>query len=144
MNIKIFADGADLVKMRELDRACPVIAGFTTNPTLMKKAGVTDYRAFAREALEIAVGRPVSFEVVADDFAEMRRQAHEIASWGPNAYVKIPVTDTRGNSSVPLLRDLTAAGVRLNVTAMFTAAQAAAVLDAVEVWPGSVVLSLFA
>ncbi len=98
----------------------PQIAGFTTNPTLMRKAGVKDYRAFAREALAHIVKKPISFEVFADDFAEMNRQARAIAAWGDNVYVKIPITNTKGESAVPLVRELTAAGVKLNVTALCT------------------------
>jgi len=117
--IKIFADGASLPDMLQSARDAR-IAGFTTNPTLMRQAGVTDYRAFAREALAAIRDRPISFEVFADDFAEMRRQALEIATWGENVYVKIPVTDTRGTPATPLVRDLSASGVKLNVTAICT------------------------
>jgi transaldolase len=119
---RIFADGADLATLTALARK-PFIKGFTTNPTLMRKAGVTDYRGFAREALAIIGNRPISFEVFADDFAEMERQAHEIASWGPNVYVKIPVTNTKREPATELVARLSHAGVQLNVTAVMTTGQ---------------------
>jgi transaldolase len=122
LKVKIFADGADLAGMREM-AAKPFIAGLTTNPTLMRKAGVTDYRAFARQVLLAISDKPISFEVFSDDFAEMERQANEIASWGENVYVKIPVTNTRGEPAVPLVRRLAKAGVKQNVTALATLAQ---------------------
>ena len=117
LQVKIFADGADKIGMLEMYRN-PLIKGFTTNPTLMRKAGVTDYQAFARDILRAIPDRPLSFEVFSDDFEEMRRQARKIAYWGDNVYVKIPVTNTRGESSVELIRDLTRIGVKLNVTAL--------------------------
>src|ERR1700694_868665 len=95
----------------------PYVAGFTTNPTLMRKAGVVDYKAFAREVLEAIPDRPISFEVFSDEFAEMERQARQIAAWGKNVYVKIPVTNTRGQPSYGLIRRLSEAGIKLNVTA---------------------------
>jgi transaldolase len=101
----------------------PRIRGFTTNPTLMRKAGVSDYRAFAKEALAAIADKPISFEVFADDFAEMRRQALDIATWGDNVYVKIPITTTRREPSIELVRDLTRSGVKLNVTAICTLEQ---------------------
>jgi transaldolase len=119
LKVKIFADGAEKAEMLERYRT-PLIKGFTTNPTLMRKAGVTDYQAFALDILCAIPDRPISFEVFSDDFAEMRRQAHKIATWGRNVYVKIPVTNTRGESSVELVRDLARAGVKLNVTALLT------------------------
>lgn len=122
LRIKIFADGADERGLAELARHSRV-GGFTTNPTLMRAAGVSDYRAFARGLLEVAGGRPVSFEVFADEFAEMERQARLIASWGEQVYVKVPVTNTRGEPSGPLLERLAAHGVKLNVTALLTPAQ---------------------
>jgi transaldolase len=122
LRTKIFADGADLEGMRTL-AADPRIAGFTTNPTLMRKAGIADYAAFSRSVLDIVGDRPISFEVFADDEPEMERQARAIAAWGPNVYVKIPVTNTAGVSTAPLVRRLTADGVRLNVTALMTVAQ---------------------
>lgn len=119
LKVRIFADGADLPGLLEMARR-PYISGFTTNPTLMRKAGVADYRAFAREALGAVGDRPISFEVFADEPAEMERQAREIASWGPNVFVKIPVTTTRGESCAPLVRRLAGDGLQLNVTALLT------------------------
>jgi transaldolase len=121
-NTKIFADGADLSVIEKLCRE-PLIRGFTTNPTLMRKAGVTDYEGFARAALELAGDRPISFEVFSDEFDEMERQARKIATWGPNVYVKIPVTNTRGEPANDVVRRLSRAGVKVNVTAVFTLAQ---------------------
>ena len=117
LNVKIFADGADRAAMLEL-HAKPYIRGFTTNPTLMRKAGITDYETFARDMLEAIPDRPISFEVFADNSAEMERQARKIAAWGPNVYVKIPVTNTRAQSSADLVRHLSQSGVQLNVTAI--------------------------
>ena len=142
LKIKIFADGADLPGMVAM-AAKPYIAGFTTNPTLMRKAGVTDYAAFARQALAAIPDRPISFEVIADEFDEMERQARVLASWGANVYVKIPVTNTRGESSCPLIRRLAGAGVKLNVTAMMTLAQVRDVSQALADGPPSCV-SVFA
>lgn len=122
LRVKIFADGADLTTIIRRSRD-PLIRGFTTNPTLMRTAGVTDYRAFAREVLAAVPDRPVSFEVFADDLAEMERQALEIAGWGSNVYVKIPVTNTHGVLTHELLRRLSRAGVRVNVTAVMTVDQ---------------------
>src|SRR3954464_4556828 len=112
--IKIFADGASLPSMLESARD-PRISGFTTNPTLMRKAGISDYRAFAKEVVAAIPDRPISFEVFSDDFAEMERQAREIASWGENINVKIPVTNTQGEPSYGLVRNLSHAGIKLNV-----------------------------
>lgn len=128
LKIKIFADGADEADMVEMYRN-PVIKGFTTNPTLMRKAGVVDYQAFASQVLRAIPDRPISFEVFADDFAEMEDQAHEIASWGTNVYVKVPVTNTKGESSYQLTKRLAAAGVKLNVTALMTTAQVREMAD---------------
>lgn len=122
LKVKIFADGADVGGMVEMYQQ-PYIKGFTTNPTLMRKAGVSDYRAFAREVLSVIPDRPISFEVFSDDFAEMDRQAREIARWGENVYVKIPVTNTEGRPSYDLVGTLAAAGIKLNVTAVFTLEQ---------------------
>ena len=122
LRIKIFADGADIKAMREA-AANPLIKGFTTNPTLMRAAGVTDYKAFAHEALAMIPDRPISFEVFADDFPSMEAQALEIASWGDNVYVKIPVTNTKGEFSGPLIATLARAGVKLNVTAILSLEQ---------------------
>jgi transaldolase len=117
LRVKIYADGADLHGIRELSRK-PWIKGFTTNPTLMRKAGVADYRTFALEVLRTVPDRPISFEVFSDEFEEMAAQAHEIASWGEHVYVKIPVTNTHAESSAELIRELTRAGIKLNVTAL--------------------------
>ena len=130
LSVKIFADGADLAGMLALYRQ-PYIKGFTTNPTLMRKAGITDYRGFAKEVLAAIPDRPISFEVFSDEFPEMERQAREIASWGENVYVKIPVTNTRGDSACDLVRRLSHAGVKLNVTALLSLAQVRDVVAAV-------------
>src|SRR5438445_13329202 len=127
LRVKIFADGADLQGMREMARQ-PWIKGFTTNPTLMRKAGIPDYRAFAQEVLGIIGDRPVSFEVFSDEFAEMEKQAREIASWGANVYVKIPVTNTRREFAGELIHRLAKAGVQLNITALLTNEQVKEVL----------------
>ncbi len=119
LKIKIFADGADVKGMVEM-YGKPFIKGFTTNPTLMRKAGISDYRAFAREVLAQIPDRPISFEVFSDDFAEMERQAKEIASWGKNVNVKVPVTNTQGEPAYKLIKTLSHAGIQLNVTAVFT------------------------
>ena len=119
MKAKIFADGADLDSIRSLAKDS-MIAGFTTNPTLMRQAGVDDYETFARAAIEVVSPRPISLEVFSDEFPEMKSQALKIASWGDNVFVKIPITNTKGESSLPLVADLTKSGVRVNVTAVFT------------------------
>lgn len=142
LRVKIFADGADLEGILRLAEH-PWIKGFTTNPTLMRKAGVGDYVGFARQLLEHITERPISFEVFADDPIEMRRQALEIASWGPNVYVKIPVTTSTGVSTVGLVRDLSADGVQLNVTALMTVGQVEDVAGALVAGAPSCV-SLFA
>jgi transaldolase len=131
INTKVFADGADLDGMLKLAEN-PVIKGFTTNPTLMWKAGLTDYAEFAQRLLERITKLPISFEVFADDEAEMRRQARLIASWGDNVYVKLPVTDTEGKSMAPLVRELSEDGVQVNVTALFTEAQVELITSAVK------------
>ncbi len=128
LTVKLFADGADLDGIREM-AANPLISGFTTNPTLMRKAGVNDYRRFALDVLSIVPDKPVSFEVFADDFSEMERQAFEIASWGRNVNVKIPVTNTRGEFAGPLVGRLSDAGVQVNVTAIMTLDQVARITD---------------
>ena len=140
--VKIFADGAHKEEMLGLFRHS-FISGFTTNPTLMKKAGIADYRAFAKEILSVITDKPISFEVFSDDFAEMKRQAGEIASWGANVYVKIPVTNTRGQSSVDLIEELSKEGVKINVTAMMTPEQVEKVLPALRKGPAGYV-SVFA
>ena len=126
LRVRLFADGADLEGISRMAKD-PIIKGFTTNPTLMCKASVTNYRAFAQEVLEIVPERPVSFEVFSDDFSEMEKQAVAIAGWGDNVYVKVPVTNTKGQFSGPLIRRLSGSGVKLNVTALMTAAQVAQV-----------------
>lgn len=131
LNIKIFSDGADKLSMVELAKN-PVIKGFTTNPTLMRKAGVADYATFAKEVLAEIKDKPVSFEVFSDDFQEMERQALIIASWGKNVYVKIPITNTKAETSFDLIKKLAAGGVKLNVTAILTSAQVAHIIPALK------------
>src|SRR5947209_13294517 len=129
--VKIFADGADLdviLALADDER----IAGFTTNPTLMWKAGLTDYREFAARVLEPITAKPVSFELFADDAHEIRRQAKLIAGWGNNVYVKIPVSTASGDSLAPLVRELSESGVKVNVTALFTTAQVELITEAVK------------
>lgn len=127
LNVKLFADGADLRVMADL-AGSPFIHGFTTNPTLMRKSGVSNYKDFALQVLQIVGDRPVSFEVFADDFVLMEQEAREIASWGKNVYVKIPVTNSLGECSGQLVRRLSVSGVRLNVTALLTIGQVAHVI----------------
>jgi transaldolase len=142
LGVKIFADGADKGGMLDL-YANPLIHGLTTNPTLMKKAGLTDYEGFARNILETITSKPISFEVFSDDPAEMRREALKIAAWGSNVYVKIPVTNTRGEFMGPLIHELSTDGVKLNVTALLTLPQVRDVAEAlVESVPA--VVSVFA
>lgn len=129
--VKLFADGAEKKAMLEL-YAKPYIKGFTTNPTLMRKAGISDYEAFASEILSCIRDRPISFEVFADDFSEMEAQANYIAGWGENVYVKIPVTNTRREPSYELVRRLTKAGVKVNVTALLTLDQVRDVSEALS------------
>jgi transaldolase len=130
LNVKLFADGADLEHILRL-AADERIRGFTTNPTLMWKAGLTDYSEFCQRLLAEITDRPISFEVFADDAEEIRRQARTLAGWGPNVYVKVPVTTTGGESLAPVVRDLSADGVQVNVTALFTPRQVADITDAV-------------
>src|SRR5438067_1729473 len=120
--IKIFADGADRDGIVSL-YGRPYIKGLTTNPTLMRKVGVKDYEKFAREVLEVVKEKPISFEVFSDEFPEMRRQALMIGKWQENVYVKIPITNTRGDSALPLIRELSEVAVKLNITAISTLAQ---------------------
>jgi transaldolase len=131
LRVKLFADGADLDSMMAL-YANPRIKGFTTNPTLMRKAGISDYEAFARQVLTKIADRPVSFEVFADELPEMAAQARVIAGWAKNVNVKIPVTNTKGVFTGPIIRELSTAGIQLNVTAVFTQAQVRAIRDAVS------------
>ena len=142
LKVKLYADGADRDGMLEMyDK--PYIQGFTTNPTLMKKAGISDYEAFAHDILQSIPDRPISFEVFADEFEEMERQALKIKTWGENVYVKIPVSNTRKEMSYNLIQRLSEAGVRLNITAMLTLDQVQQVADAVKDGPESIV-SVFA
>ncbi|MDQ3282445.1 MAG: transaldolase [Acidobacteriota bacterium] len=131
LRIAIYADGADVRDMLAA-RDAGIVKGFTTNPTLMRKSGVTDYAAFAKEALAATGDMPISFEVFADDFDEMERQAKLIATWGEPVFVKIPITNTKGESAVPLIHRLSAAGVKLNITAILTLDQVRAVVDALD------------
>jgi len=128
LRVEVFADGADRAGIEAL-AVNPVIKGFTTNPTLMRASGVSDYEAFAREILPIVGDRPISFEVFADDFDEMIRQGRHIATWGRQVFVKIPVTDTQGRPSSAVIRTLSGEGIQLNVTAMTTPAQVRQVVD---------------
>jgi len=129
--IKLFADGADKAGMLEMYQN-PRIDGFTTNPTLMRKAGISNYETFAKEILKAIQDKPLSFEVFADDLNEMERQALEIKTWGSNVYVKIPVMNTQRVSTVPLIQRLTQAGVQLNITAILTLEQVHEVADALR------------
>jgi transaldolase len=131
LTVKIFADGAEKAGMLEM-YAKPFIKGFTTNPTLMHKAGLTDYRAFAHEIVEAIPDRPISFEVFSDEFGDMERQAREIATWGDNVYVKIPVTNTRREPAYDLARRLSEEGIKLNITAIMTVDQVRHIVDAVS------------
>jgi transaldolase len=142
LKIKLFADGADKAQILQA-QANPLIRGFTTNPTLMRAAGVKNYEAFAHEILEFVTDRPISFEVFADEFGEMERQAHKIAGWAENVYVKIPVTNTRRESSMDLIRRLAHSGIKVNVTAILTLDQ---VRDATAALAGGApsVVSVFA
>jgi transaldolase len=140
--IKLFADCADQTTMLELAKR-PEISGFTTNPTLMRKAGVADYRAFGRAVLDQVTDRPISFEVFADDFPTMEKQAHELASWAKNVYVKIPITNTAGESSAPLIKSLSHAGVKVNATGLCTLRQVVVASEALRGGAPSVV-SVFA
>ncbi len=142
LTVQLFADGADKAQILK-SQANPLIKGFTTNPTLMRAAGVKDYEAFANEILAVVQDRPISFEVFADEFGEMERQAHKIASWAGNVYVKIPVTNTRRDSSMDLIQRLSHSGVKVNVTAIMTLDQ---VRDSVTALAGGApsVVSVFA
>ncbi len=142
LKVRIFADGADKKSMLDL-YANPLIKGLTTNPTLMRKAGVSDYEAYARDILQTVKDKPISFEVFSDDFPEMRRQALKIASWQKNVYVKIPITNTRNESSLPLIRELGQMGVQLNITAILTLDQVRGVAGVLNPEVASVV-SVFA
>jgi len=131
LKIALYADGADVRDMVAA-RESGVVKGFTTNPTLMRKCGVDNYEAFAREALKAVSGMPISFEVFADDFDEMERQARQICTWGDSVYVKIPITNTKGKSAVPLIARLSSGGVKLNITAILTVEQVRDVVHALD------------
>lgn len=131
LSIELYSDGADVREMVAA-RDAGLVKGFTTNPTLMRKSGITDYEKFAREALAAVGGMPISFEVFADEFDEMERQAKQIATWGQGVFVKIPITNTRKESSIDLVRRLSAAGVKLNITAILTLDQVRCVVDALR------------
>jgi len=131
LKVKIFADGADKAGMLQLN-ANPLIKGLTTNPTLMRKVGISDFEAFARDILQGIKEKPLSFEVFSDDFPEMRRQAMKINSWAKNVYVKIPISNTRDESSLPLIKELANEGVKLNITAILTLDQVKGVAAALN------------
>ena len=142
MKIKLYADGADIGDMYRL-YANSIVEGFTTNPSLMRKAGVTDYKLFARRVLELIPDKPISFEIFSDDFYDMEEEAREIASWGDNVYVKIPVTNTQGISTTPLIESLSNDGIKLNVTAILTLKQVQTVVSVISKTTPSII-SVFA
>ena len=142
LKVAIFADGADKAGILSL-YANSLIKGMTTNPTLMRKSGIKDYEAFAKDVLQTVKDKPISFEVFSDDFSEMKRQALKIASWQKNVYVKIPITNTRSESALPLIKELAQQGVQLNITAILTLDQVRGVADALNPKVPSVV-SVFA
>ena len=131
IKIQIFADGADRAGILELYTK-PYIKGLTTNPSLMKKAGIRDYEAFAKEILQTVTAKPISFEVFTDDFTDMKRQALKISAFAKNVYTKIPITNSRGESSLPLIKELAREGVKLNITAILTLRQVAGVAEALN------------
>src|ERR1043165_3411013 len=131
LKIQLFADGADKAGILEL-YAKPYIKGLTTNPSLMKKAGVKDYEAFAKEILQTVTAKPISLEVFSDEFPEMRRQAAKIKTWGSNVYVKIPITNSRGESALPLSKELAQEGIKLNISALLTLPQVRGTVDALN------------
>jgi transaldolase len=142
LKIELYADGADVRDMVAA-RDGGLVKGFTTNPTLMRKCGVADYERFAREAVSAVGNLPISFEVFADEFEEMERQAKRIATWGECVFVKIPITNTRRDSSIELIRRLSAAGVKLNITAILTLDQVRCVVDALNA-DVAAIISVFA
>jgi len=142
LKIKIFADGADVNAMKQA-YAEGIVKGFTTNPTLMKKSGVSDYEAFAKNVLKEITNLPISFEVFSDDFASMEREAKKIAGWGKNVNVKIPITNTKGESSIELIKKLSHEGLSLNITAMLTVEQVREVAKAISPKSNTIV-SIFA
>lgn len=131
LDVQIYADGADKSGILDL-YAQPFIKGLTTNPTLMRKAGIADYEGFSRDILQSVTAKPISLEVFTDDPIEMKRQALKIASWGDNVYVKIPITNSEGKSSLPLIKELATEGVKLNITAILTLDQVAGVAEALN------------
>lgn len=131
LKVRIFADGADLPTMLEMSNK-PFIQGLTTNPTLMRKAGISDYKKFAREVLELIQNKPISFEVFSDDFEEMVEQAMEISSWGDNVNVKIPITNSKGDSTTQVIKELSTRGVSLNITAILTIKQVKNVIEVLD------------
>jgi transaldolase len=142
LKIKLYCDGAEIEPIRKM-AANPQIQGFTTNPTLMAKAGITDYASFAKEAIQVVGEKCISFEVFSDDFETMEREANVIASWGGNTYTKIPITNTKGESALPLIKKLSAAGMPLNVTALMTLEQVKGVANALSAGTPAIV-SVFA
>jgi transaldolase len=142
LKVKLFADGAEKAGMLELYKKAH-ITGFTTNPTLMRKAGISDYEAFAKDLLKAIPDRPISFEVFSDEFPEMARQARKIASWGKNVYVKLPITNTRGASALETVRELAESGIKVNVTALMTLRQVRDSAQALRNGPASYI-SVFA
>ena len=142
LKVKIFSDGANIQDFKSM-KDVAYIKGFTTNPTLMRKAGVSDYEIFAKEVVAVVSDKPVSFEVIADDFDEMRRQALRLRELGDNVYVKIPIMNTRGQSSLPLVDELTHSGVNLNITAILTLEQVDGLVDVLKAG-ASAFVSVFA
>lgn len=144
LKVKLFADGADITAMRDLARN-PLVKGFTTNPSLVRKAGVTDYRAFARAAIEVAGDRPISFEVFSDDLPTMAAQARAIARWGDNVYVKIPISNTAGLGTISLIGGLLQEGIKVNATAILTLTQVHRLALMIEQAPRvPIIVSVFA
>ena len=141
MSIKVFSDGADIDEMHRVSKN-PVIQGWTTNPSLMKKAGVKDYRAFAYRAIASFPNHPISLEVFSDDIKDMESQARQISSWGDNVFVKIPITNTLGNSCCPLISRLSGDGIKVNATAILCYSQVDEVMDALSDTPA--IISIFA
>lgn len=142
LNIKLFADGADIGEMYELYNK-KIVSGYTTNPSLMRKAGVKDYKKFAKEVLELIPDMPISFEVFSDDIHEMEKEAREISSWGKNIYVKIPITNTSGMSTSSLIKNLSSDGIKVNITAILTPTQVDDIIDYLDKQTPSIV-SVFA
>ena len=142
MNIKIFSDGANKAEMIEMNNN-PLIEGFTTNPSILRKAGVTNYEEFAKDILSIITEKPVSFEVIADDFETMKKQAIKIASWGKNVFIKIPITNTKNETTKNLINDLNWSGIKINVTAITTIKQVETVLNKIPYGRG-MYISIFA